>query len=944
VRTSWLRALILVVVLVGGVISPVAPVGDARATPSGFVTVPDANVHEDLPVDQSLPLSKEDLEGSVMVSDNASTTEIVVTTTERANGYLDNGSASRVGGNDGSIALVIQDDTNHAGRQVAVPADAVKAAIGRVPEAVYGTHEDGSEWSSKVRAESGLLIFEVPHFSSNTVTFSGEITLRGSYADGSSVDYSVSSLDSVSNLSINVTGKTSTEWDNVSESAVSADRTRSLSVGGNIEPSGPGATGEPVVEVTDKTDLDYNPMLDNGDSLATMRILTGDTSSDSTVNSELRFEPSSSGSINQMDVRIGTTSGSDYGTTVDVYLVAEGPDQTYGEGTLLTTWDPDWSGTRQTINFDNTTQVSAGTTYTVEFVTSGSDSDGAGDYLQIYLGDQNPSEAWFSSTESGTVSSYADSTLDPTEQALNVSVSDGAGSSASFGDFTEGQTKTAEIGLSTASTELNFSGSGEISYTARLKERSQSVDPSINVNGHTSSYSGALSNGATKTLSANDSWIESSNTVNVSVGDGSLSADAPSPNIRLNYTHEASDMVSINYSSEGWTERYNVSRTYASSQDSPSLIIPYQGDVTAVSSLEEKVDSGSWSSIPSERYSLSGGTLTVQLDDGDGDGDIDAGSEIAVRTTGRYVKPVNGEITVTDPILPGEDADVEFRIDSKSSGFYVDLSGVSNPGVRYTYQESWESVDSHMIVTADGEKRLKLPNAAGGDTSRVTLVPITVALESGDARVSVADPDEPTITMGAGSSSGDDVTITYLEASTGTTYQLYSTSRDRIVDKETADAGTVSFVEDDSAESLMINTSSSGGGGGGMFASESSPADYGVERPVLVMGALAALVIGLVWATGRTGVRGRERWALVSAVSVALGLISLESLYPGAISRRIGEGLGGIFSQVGTVVPIAGIAGVVIVGYVVVSWWQSRKAEASTPETKVTFSLGDKKK
>jgi hypothetical protein len=317
---------------------------------------------------------------------------------------------------------------------------------------------------------------------------------------------------------------------------------------------------------------------------------------------------------------------------------------------------------------------------------------------------------------------------------------------------------------------------------------------------------------------------------------------------------------------------------------------------------------------------------------------------MSVRVTGRHVKAVNGAITVTDPILPGEDTDVGFRIDSRSSGFYIDLSKVPDAGVRYTYQESWSNPEDHMVVTASGEKRLKFPNAPAGGSARVTYIPVTVTPESGDAKVSVGDPDEPTITLDSGSSSGDDVTIRYLEASTGTTYNLYSTSRDRIVAKETADAGTVAFVEDDSAESLMINATSSGGGGGGLGFEGNTAADYGTERPVLVMGALAALVIGLVWATGRTGLRGRSRWALVGAVSLGLGLISLESLYPGAISQRIGEGIGTIFNQAGSVVPIAGIGAVVIVGYTVVSWWQSRKNKASTPDTKVTFSLGDRKK
>lgn len=39
------------------------------------------------------------------------------------------------------------------------------------------------------------------------------------------------------------------------------------------------------------------------------------------------------------------------------------------------------------------------------------------------------------------------------------------------------------------------------------------------------------------------------------------------------------------------------------------------------------------------------------------------------------------------------------------------------------------------------------------------------------------------------------------------------------------------------------------------------------------------------------------------------------------------------------VTPIAGLAAVGVVTYSVVTWWQTRKQEAATPETKVSFNL-----
>jgi hypothetical protein len=210
----------------------------------------------------------------------------------------------------------------------------------------------------------------------------------------------------------------------------------------------------------------------------------------------------------------------------------------------------------------------------------------------------------------------------------------------------------------------------------------------------------------------------------------------------------------------------------------------------------------------------------------------------------------------------------------------------------------------------------------------VTSVPVTVSPETGEAVVEVADPDEPTITLGSGASSGDDVVVAYEAASTGQTYELYSTSRERVVAKNTADAGRVTFVEDDSVESLRIQANVSGGGGG-MFA-DAAPAapGYGVDRPLLLVGGLAALVFLLVWATARSGLTGTRRWGVVGGVGGVAVLLAFESLNPGSISERLG-----------TVVPLGGIVVIGIVGYTVVSWWRSRQKEAATPETSVSFNL-----
>ena len=207
---SVLLALVIVTSVLAGATGP------ALAQSSGYVGIPDSNITEDLPSGSVVDLAPADLEGSVMASDHADSLQVVITTPERASDYVN---GSQVGG--GDVALVFKDDSEHEGRTVAVPSDAIRQAVGHLPNVVHGVHEDGSEWTSQVRAENGLLYFEIPKFSSNSVTFSGTIEITATPAtDGSQFNYELSGTDSVSDPVVNLTGVTNTQWNNQSFSEV----------------------------------------------------------------------------------------------------------------------------------------------------------------------------------------------------------------------------------------------------------------------------------------------------------------------------------------------------------------------------------------------------------------------------------------------------------------------------------------------------------------------------------------------------------------------------------------------------------------------------------------------------------------------------------------------------------------------------------------------------
>jgi len=862
VRSNVVLTILIVTSVLAGTASP------AFAQSSGFVGVPDSNVSEDLPADSNVALSASDLRGSVMASDHADSLQVVVTTPERATDYVN---GSRVGG--GDVALVFKDDSVHDGRTVAVPADAIRQAVGHVPELVHGVHEDGSEWTSPVRAENGLLYFEIPKFSSNTVTFSAEVAITASPAtDGSSYTYDVSDFDSVSDYTISVTGHTSSERESNTGNAVDPGATRSdfINLAGNAPPTngtinitgyGKGTTEWSNSSYT--TQGKWDPMY-----------VTVDSEVDRVM--EIQF------SVENLD------TWDKYGK--NIYLDGEsvcGYDVMDSESTSVTCSGVDVPISDTKLNF-----------------TSGNSG------VEIY-------------------------NLDVKGVDTDLTVTTNDGGSATFSDIANAQAQ--DIAVSRSTDNLTFSHEyGHVDYNLTYTEWTKTKDPTIAVNGHTTSYSGTLNDGETTTLETNESWVDAGeNWVNVSVGDGSLSSDAPTPSVGLEYRHDAATEIQTDYVADGWTESYNVSHTFPSDQQDATLTVPFASTVYEIRMLEKQVNGGTWTDVDPSNYALDNTTLTVSL------GNVNAGDEIAVRTTAYKVDAVNGQITVTDPTDPSDSGlDAEIRVDSRSDGFHV-ATGNTSLGDRltYTHSETWDNPDEYALIDSSGDQSLYLPNAPTGATARVTTVPLEAAPESGDVAIHVSDPDGPTFAVSPGqSSSGDTVEFRYLAASSGTTYELYSVSRGRVMDKDTAESPAI-LLEDDSEETLRIRAadSSSTSEIGAPGSWEDVPSNPPIANPYAVLGTFGALVVLLTYATGKSDViSGRGRWVLLGAVTLGGGLLSLETLNPGSISSRIGAG-------VQEVVPLAGLAGVGIVVYSVVSWWRSRQKEAATPETKVSFDLGRSK-
>jgi len=845
---------ILVVVLVVSSSGGAVAVTDV---PAGMVGVPDANISEDVPVDSSPPLQASELEGSVMTSDHAETLEVVVTTPDRASDYLEDG--TELSGSKG-LSLVLQDEVHSAGRTVAIDAGAVKDALGYTPERVYGTHEDGEEWSRDIEYQGGMLMFEVPHFSSNSVTFSSEVSVTGTYSDGSTVSYGMSSLDAADNFTVALTGELATETD-----TETLGPGNSLSVAGNAEPLGP----------------------------------SGETGTDPKIT--YRFDPQS-----ETATADGQTSYTfEY---VGVNWVA------YGSGSA-TVANSGSSSTDVTISVSvDGTQVASKTEQfaasTSRVVSLPSADAPISDQVTVSLSSGN-----------GQASFPTDITIKesgPTSFTLTH------GSTSTSVTGYDGGTESVRADLSTGSPTLDVSKGDKYSWTleGNYTERSKTVDPSVSVNGEVqASHSGVLSEGETVTYTANSSVLQSgTNTVNVSMG--SVSADAPAESVKLNYSHKATDKQTVTVDSGKWAESYNVSKTFSSDRSAATLRIPFQSDVVTIQSLEMRTNGGTWSSVPTDDYTLNNTKLTVHL------GAVSGGDTVEVRTAGQQVVSVNSSITVLEPTSPGDRLDTKVRVDEWNDDSSISVGRTEDSGrIHYTYSESWDNVDSHVEVTAGGTQQLYLPGASTLSDFRVRTVPVRVNARSGEVELSVRDASttEPSLYVTPGETSNDDVEYTLLTAADGEGYILRSETNNVVRDSATANS-PVTLVDDDSEELLVIEQdSTTASEDDGPSSVGIGPAQIDTDTPLnsvpVILLAGAVILVGLAFIYRRLGWSVRDAAGPIPVdpvFALAAGLIAfvvIDYVGGGALTSALATNIEQIGSGISQIVPLAGIIGVALTAY-----------------------------
>ena len=295
----------------------------------------------------------------------------------------------------------------------------------------------------------------------------------GLVSSGDTISWSESS-PSTSDSVINVTGVTNTQSRTISGSDSSGSDSRSITVGGSVDPSGP-ASGSPEISVTSSA-------ADSVDAFS------GSTS--------LGFGDTKTASIDAETSQIMiTATTNEGGKTSDAEVRADGN---------VIASEIVFDGSESTESITISEQYVSNVT--VEVTGTGYDAGADPPTLDI--------------------SSIA---FEPTSSPSNIQIdADGGGGTASLGT---GGTAQLDLTTDTSTITTSHDGYGSISWNLSLTEISKTRDPVVELNGDSSqqiSIDGSVADGQTVTTEIDNSWLESAeNTATVTLNDSGLDADDP---------------------------------------------------------------------------------------------------------------------------------------------------------------------------------------------------------------------------------------------------------------------------------------------------------------------------------------------------------------------------------------------------------------------------------
>ncbi|WP_281195844.1 hypothetical protein, partial [Halorubrum sp. F4] len=162
---------------------------------------------------------------------------------------------------DGEPAIILEDDRTHDGRWVSIDTSWFEQHLGKVPANAYIDHETNGSYAAPIRVQGTSAAFYVEGFSSNTVTFDGELQVTADSAtDGDTITYEAP--NGGENLSVELTGVENTKPMSTS-TRVSGSESFTTTVGGTTAPRDEAVTFTGV-ETTSSGSSSFGTLSDGG--------------------------------------------------------------------------------------------------------------------------------------------------------------------------------------------------------------------------------------------------------------------------------------------------------------------------------------------------------------------------------------------------------------------------------------------------------------------------------------------------------------------------------------------------------------------------------------------------------------------------------------------------------------------------------------------------------
>lgn len=473
----------------------------------------------------------------------------------------------------------------------------------------------------------------------------------------------------------------------------------------NVSVAGSGASASADFQGAGKRS--YNPVTDDGDGVTDTQVnFIGDSTFDDVGRAEVRIRPTFSGDIDELTFNVDQVQGSDYGASVDVFIVQEQPDQVYGEGTKVATFDPDYQSGTQTVQFDSAFSVSSSTNYAIEFVTSGTDNDGVPDRLRIKV-DDSATATWYTADFGGGISSDAYPDVSVSASAIDSGRYVGATHQAS--DIVQG-----EVDLALSNTDATVRWQEDDDNDQNWNTVTKTTHSTSGLK--TADLSGTDANrwrvrvDFSKTGSAPQGDIElerviydndapagsnPSPTGNPATYGGDIELDVSDPDFPTAHGDEVAvsvqDSTGDLIGSENVTQNTTVAVAYNPSSGANNLTWTLTDQASATATVDQNFSAPDKIEIRTESRPhnlITGADVVVKyIEDGDS-------NQTVIRRTD---SDADGRISVG-----GLDSDTRVFISATADGYQnrtITLESILNQNVIYLINDSARSVDNRLTVT-----------------------------------------------------------------------------------------------------------------------------------------------------------------------------------------------------------------------------------------------------